>query len=76
MVLGILGLVFWVTPLFGLPINIVGLCLGISAKKKAPSGKATAGIVMTIVGLSLTAVIGIVGALLGSIMRWNMWNIY
>ncbi len=70
MVLGIIGLVFWVVPLFGLPINIVGLCLAVSAKKKQPSGKATAGLVMCIVGLALTVVSGALGAYFGSMMRF------
>ena len=61
MVLGIIGLVF---PFIGLyPIGfvcaIVGLILGILAKKKEPSGKATAGIVMSIISLALCTIVTI-----------------
>jgi len=41
----------------GLVIGIVGLVLGIISKKKAPSGMATAGIVLCIIGISLTLLV-------------------
>ena len=38
-------------------MGIVGLALGISGKKKTPNGMATAGIVLSIIALSLGALI-------------------
>lgn len=60
MVLGIVSVVFSFIGglnLVGLIVGIVGLVLGILAKKKAPSGMATAGIVLSIIGIILTAVV-------------------
>jgi len=64
LVLGILGAVAWLLPLFGYPINIVGLILGILAKKKRMSGMATAGIILTIIGLVLTIINSVAGAIM------------
>jgi len=60
MVLGIVSIVFsFIGGLnfVGLVVGIVGLVLGILAKKKAPSGMATAGIVCSIIGIVLTALV-------------------
>ena len=60
MVLGIVSIVFsFIGGLnfVGLVVGIVGLVLGILAKKKAPSGMATAGIVLSIIGIALTLVV-------------------
>ena len=43
--------------LLGLVLGVVGLILGIIAKKKAPSGMATAGIVLSIIGISITLLV-------------------
>ena len=59
LVLGILSLVFWLLPLFGLPISIVGLVFGIRRKY-------TAGIVLNVIGLCLTVVNAALGAYLGA----------
>jgi len=64
LVLGILGVVAWLLPLFGYPINIVGLILGILSKKKKMSGMATAGIILTIIGLVLTIINSVAGAIM------------
>lgn len=56
LVLGIVSLVFIFTgnfALLGVAAGIVGLVLGISARKENPSGMATAGIVMSVIGLAL-----------------------
>lgn len=58
LVLGILSLVFWLLPLFGLPISIVGLVFGIRRKY-------TAGIVLNIIGLCLTVINAALGAYIG-----------
>ncbi len=59
LVLGIISVVFPFIGLglIGLIVGIVGLILGIIAKKKAPSGMATAGLVLSIVGVSLTLLV-------------------
>ena len=71
MVLGIIALVrpfsllsFGVLFFLDVAISIVGLVLGLSGKKKllsfgAPTGMATAGIVMCIISLALTVVVTI-----------------
>jgi len=61
MVLGIVTLVVGSYLWFGLATAIVGLILGINGRKKAmeagaPTGTATAGIVMCIIGLILSIV--------------------
>ncbi len=63
MVLGILGVLFYGAFFLGLPLNIVGLVLAIKSRKISASGKGTAGLVLTIIGLSLTvlAFIGQIG---------------
>lgn len=71
LVLGIVSLVFIFTgqgALIGIVAGIVGLILGISARKERPSGMATAGIVLSIIGLALCVIsflacIACVGAL-------------
>lgn len=58
LVLGIIACVFVFTgavALVGIVLGIIGLVLGISAKKEAPTGMATAGIVLSIVALGLCA---------------------
>lgn len=67
LVLGIIGLVAWYIPLFGLPITVIGLVMGFSAKKVAPSGKVTAGIVLSIIGLVLSVINAAAGAYLAAI---------
>jgi hypothetical protein len=59
MVLGIIGavcIVFGVYAFIGMIVSIIGLVLGISAKKQSPSGMATAGIVLSIIALALCAI--------------------
>lgn len=66
LVLGILGLLAWCIPLFGLPMTIVGLVLGVKARKTSDSGLALAGIILCIIGLVASAINAIVGAYLGA----------
>jgi membrane-bound ClpP family serine protease len=65
MVLGIIGLGAWFIPLFGAPITITGLILGIYGLKSSSRGMAIAGVVMCIIGLVATIVNGSVGAYMG-----------
>ena len=60
LVLGIVAIVFSFIGLsipFGLIIGIVGIVLGIVAKKKNPTGMATAGLVLSIIGTVLCAIV-------------------
>ena len=58
LVLGIISLVcifFGYGALLGIILGVIGLVLGINAKKEQPSSLATAGIVLSIIGLSICA---------------------
>ncbi len=66
LVLGILGLLAWFIPLFGAPITITGLVLGIKGLKSSNRGMAVAGIVLNIIGLVLTIINASIGAYLGA----------
>lgn len=60
LVLGILACVcvfFGYGALLGIVLGIVGLILGISAKKENPSGMATAGIVLSIISIAFCAIV-------------------
>jgi len=59
-VLGIIGIVFWLVPIFAYPLNIVGLVLGVRAKKISITNKGTAGFVLSLVGLILTSIRSII----------------
>jgi len=65
MVLGIVGLVTWLLPIIGLPISINGLILGVFALKSKNSGKATAGIVLSVIGLVFATANAAIGAYQG-----------
>lgn len=60
LVLGLVAIVFSFIGLsipFGLIIGIVGIILGVMAKKKNPCGMATAGLVLSIIGTVLCAIV-------------------
>lgn len=58
LVLGIVSIVFsFFLQWLGLIIGIVGIILGVMAKKKNPTGMATAGLVLSIIGTVLCALI-------------------
>ena len=62
LVLGIISLIAWFIPPFGLPISIVGLVLGIKSVKSEKRGMAIAGIVMSAIGLIASVINGALGA--------------
>ncbi|MDR1450809.1 MAG: DUF4190 domain-containing protein [Helicobacteraceae bacterium] len=67
LVLGIVGLFAWVIPLFGFPITITGLVMGVKARKSSEErGMATAGFVLCIIGLTLTLINASIGAYMGA----------
>lgn len=59
LVLGIVAVVFSFIGLYlpGLLAGIIGIVLGVMAKKKNPSGMATAGFVLSIIGTILCALV-------------------
>lgn len=63
-VLGIIGLVAWLLPLFGYPVTIIGLVLGCLARKNGKNGFNLAGIILSIITLILTLGNSILGVLL------------
>jgi hypothetical protein len=65
-VLGVLGLLMWLIPLLGLPVNLVGLVFAIQSTRSSKSGLAIAGLTMCIIGLVLTIANGAIGAYLGA----------
>ena len=69
----IIGLfAFWPMLIIGLITGIIGIILGVMAKKRCPGGMATAGLVLSIIGLvfcgiffiACVACAGIIGATL------------
>ncbi len=66
MVLGICGFLAWCLPIFGYPVSIVGLVLGILGIKKGGKGMATAGIIMCSITLALTLGNSILGVFLST----------
>ena len=71
MVLGIIGMVAWVIPIIGFPIQIVGLVYGIKAKNSSQNGRAIAGIVLCIIGLVFSTANAIYGAYLGATGQYH-----
>lgn len=66
LILGIMGLIAWFIPLFGAPITIAGLTLGIIGLKSTKREVAIAAIVLSSIGLLLTIVNASVGAYMGA----------
>ena len=68
LVLGIVGLIFWLLPLLGLPITIVGLVMGTKGRRNSlKPAMATVGMVLSMIGLVLTAINMFLGALFSTI---------
>lgn len=64
LVLGIIGLIAWFIPLFGAPVTIVGVILGILGLKSQKPGMAITGLVMSSIGLIATIINSFLEALL------------
>ena len=62
LVLGLVALIAWIIPLFGMPITIIGLVLGIKSLKSTGRRMAIAGIVLCLVFLVATLINGVWGA--------------
>ena len=63
LVLGILSLIAWLLPIAGLPVAIVGLILGILGRGSRNRGMATGGIITSSIGLGLSLINAILGAI-------------
>ena len=68
LVLGIIGLFAWCVPLIGVPITIIGIVMGVKGRRRSPNGVATAGMILSIIGLVLSALL-FVGNLLAYVSR-------
>jgi len=66
LVLGIVNLVSWLIPLFGLPLAVWGLVASLKARGKGAGGAAVAGIVLNILALVLVIGNAAIGAYLGA----------
>ncbi len=64
LVLGCVGFLAWCIPLFGYPVCITGLVLGIVGVNKGGKGMAIAGIIMCSLTLVFTLINSILGVLL------------
>ena len=64
LILGIISLVAWLLPLIGYPVSIVGLCLGISYVKKEKNTFSKVGIILSAIGLGITAINSIAGVII------------
>jgi len=74
LVLGILGLILWFCPLIGLGVTVPGLVRGIMSRNQRPSGMATAGIVLCVIGLVLSLINAAIGAYLGATGQHPLLN--
>lgn len=63
-VLGLIGLIAWIIPLFGYPVTIVGLVLGCLARKNEKNGFNLAGIILSSITLAFTLINSILGVLM------------
>ena len=61
-VLGLFGIIAWFIPIFGLPVTIVGLIMGIKGRKSSKRGLAIAGIVLCTIFLIITLINAGIGA--------------
>lgn len=63
-VLGLVGIIAWLIPLFGYPVTITGLILGCLARKNEKNGFSLAGIILSSIFLALTLINSILGVII------------
>lgn len=73
-ILGALGLIAWIIPIFGLPMGIIGLVLGINATRRPNKGLAIVGVVLCSITLLLSAGNAAYGAYLGATGQHQLVN--
>jgi hypothetical protein len=66
LVLGIVGVVLSIIPLFGLPCGIVGLVMSILGLKSSKKKLAIAGLVLCVITLIITIIFAVMGAIAGA----------
>jgi len=66
LVLGLVGLIAWIIPLFGLPVGIAGIITGVAGRKSSAKTMATIGLALSILVLVVTIINGAWGAYLGA----------
>lgn len=60
--LGIFSIFSWILPIFGYPISIVGLVMGISGIKSEEKPSGVAGLILSIIGLVFCIANSAIGA--------------
>ena len=68
LVCGILSLCSWLIPFCGGPIALAGIILGVLGMKSSKKSMAIAGLVMAAIGIILTIINSIAGAILAPMM--------
>ena len=66
LVLGIISLLAWFIPLCGLPVSVTGIVLSALGRRDPTArGMATAGLVLSIIGVVASIINAVLGAYLG-----------
>ena len=65
-ILGLISIVAWLVPLFGVPVTIVGLVLSILGVKSSRKKMAIAGIILSAIFLIATIINAVIGAMYGA----------
>lgn len=66
LVLGIVSLIVWLLPLFGYPVSIIGIIMGIKSKDSNSKTFALVGLILSIIGLAITVANSAIGAFMMS----------
>lgn len=61
--MGVLSLFAWILPICGFPVAVAGLIMGALGKNSSKAAEARSGTIMSIIGLVLSIVNGIIGAI-------------
>ncbi len=75
LVLGLCGLVMWLCPIVGIVVSTIGIVMGIKANSIQRRGMATAGIVLSAIGLLLSLINAAVGAYLALTGRMDPFGL-
>jgi len=68
LVCGILSLCSWLIPFCGGPIALAGIILGVLGMKSSKKGMALAGLIMAAIGILLTIINAVAGAILAPML--------
>ena len=67
LVFGVLAIFFWPVPYAGFLVSIIGIAVGFAVRRQRKSNIATAGIILSVIGLLVTLInlkVGILGVIL------------